>query len=93
VLLLSEFQFEYFNPHSADCAQNIEVRVVNVLINSQNLCMEFYVDIIVMSSLSLFSGGLHELSDNYKIGECVRPPCKLKRKTDIILEFKFTPGK
>ncbi|XP_023711764.1 NPC intracellular cholesterol transporter 2 [Cryptotermes secundus] len=40
---------------------------------------------------SCSGGGPHELSDNYKIGDCVRTPCKLKRKTDIVLEFKFTP--
>jgi hypothetical protein len=49
---------------------------------------------IMVYLLSLFvTDGSHELSDNYKIGDCVRPPCKLKRKTDIVLELKFTPGK
>jgi hypothetical protein len=53
-----------------------------------------FVHMIMMYFVSLFvSGEPHEHSDNYKIGDCVRPPCKLKRKTDIALEFKFTPGK
>jgi len=37
------------------------------------------------------SGGPHPLSDNYNLLECTKPPCKLKRNTNITMELTFTP--
>jgi hypothetical protein len=60
----------------------------------KNVKSHCYVHIITrITYLHLFvSGGPHEHSDNYKISNCVKPPCRLKKKTDVDLEFKFTPG-
>ncbi|GFG38092.1 hypothetical protein Cfor_10928, partial [Coptotermes formosanus] len=35
--------------------------------------------------------GGHPLSDNFRISGCTQPPCKLKRNTVVLLDFKFTP--
>jgi hypothetical protein len=60
----------------------------------QNVKSHCYVHIITtIKYLHLFvSGGPHEFSDNYNISNCVKPPCRLKKKTNADLVLKFTPG-
>ncbi|KDR21779.1 Epididymal secretory protein E1 [Zootermopsis nevadensis] len=39
---------------------------------------------------SNLKGGLQEHPDNYKISDCERAPCRLRKNSNIELEFKFT---
>lgn len=51
----------------------------------------FLVSCVTSTPVQSCTGGPHERSNDYTIGTCERPPCKLKRKSTINLELKFKP--
>lgn len=57
------------------------------LLNGTNIWSQYN------SCVFFVSGGPHPFSDNFSITDCTKPPCKLKRNTNVTMEFKFTPGK
>lgn len=51
----------------------------------------FLIEYALSTPVQTCSGGPHPSSDKYTILECIKPPCKLKRNTNVSMELIFTP--